>query len=257
MACNDDQQTVKTQKIPKCLVEDQQGSDDNLTYISLVMRSYRTLGNSRLVVRQETDLESLTYFQKMINQCLPRTRDEIDFRNTIRNIYREDKTGFNKYLETMPHLVLLTEARAMVTHFGIQDHVYIEWKDGSYRVVNNEKFSSMNGSEKRKAIAAKRRGRGGRGGRDRERPATETDVSSERSDRRKRGNRNQELLQAICERMDKMETLLKTSGLEGEVAAIAAETAIETPVIETVEPVEVEKIGAWGDSESDDQGKQS
>lgn len=110
----------------------------NQTYTGRLRSCYKYLARSRVVNRRETDEEALEYFQRFCNDTIPKNAHEAEIRDTLRNMYYTNKTSFIQCINKDPHLVLLTEARAIVVHFGIHDLIYIQWTNGSYLVKKNE-----------------------------------------------------------------------------------------------------------------------
>jgi hypothetical protein len=133
-------------------------------YISRLKDCYKFLDRSRLTSKQETDLDALEHFQDYCNKALPQTREEELVKTAVRDLYFADKTSFTRCLVRAPHFVLLTEAHAIVKHFGIQELVYIEWHDNKYIVTLNNLETNprrrISGGEPNQG----RRRRGRRGG---------------------------------------------------------------------------------------------
>jgi hypothetical protein len=190
----DCQQTVKNQEPIATLVEDTPTDlpDEKLTYIALIRRCYNSLNSCRLVDKKDTDADALSYFQAVCNRTVPRDDNERDFKKTFREMFYSSKTDFSKYLVRLPHLVLLTDTRAIVNHFGVQELIMLEWdrENNTYTVKNNTKYGSLPNSERGRAIAAKRRGEGST-----PRKPSAAMVRAERKERRNQERRNQERIQ--------------------------------------------------------------
>jgi hypothetical protein len=109
------------------------------TYTARLINSYRYLFKSRVVRGHEVDDDSLTYFERFCNDALPRNESEAEMRETIKSLYHADKKAFNLCIEKNSHFILLTEARAIVVHFGISNLIYIDWdkQSKSYKVKKN------------------------------------------------------------------------------------------------------------------------
>jgi len=118
---------------------------DNESYVQgyddLLKSCYNNMIDSRLIKHQDTDFEALSYFGQLCNRTLPRNSSETETKNMFRQLYYADKTSYLRCVNNAPHFVLLTEARAIVLHFGIHEIVYIEWKDDQYEVRKNDYYS--------------------------------------------------------------------------------------------------------------------
>lgn len=114
-------------------------------YIEKLRRIYKSLLSSRVISQRESDPEALQYFEKCCNESLPINDHENDLRDLVRNLYYTDKTAFKSCTSKNSHLILLTEARAVVVHFGVQNLIYIEWdKDNKqYHVVKNTRVDKF------------------------------------------------------------------------------------------------------------------
>lgn len=96
---------------------------------------YNKLVNSRVIKQRETDEEALKYFETECNKALPKNQHELEICDVIKSMYHADKTSFAKCIITMPQYVLLTEARAIVFLFNIQNLIYIEWNKNSQQYI--------------------------------------------------------------------------------------------------------------------------
>jgi hypothetical protein len=119
------------------IIDDQQEPSG---FIQLQKKCYQKLASSRLVNHEETDEEAMAHFQEWCNKSLPRNPAEEEMKHAIRELYYADRDGFNRCLNGAPHYVLLTEARAIVLHFGIHYRVYITWDGASYTVERNTRM---------------------------------------------------------------------------------------------------------------------
>lgn len=98
-----------------------------MKYIEKIKHQYRLLCNSRLVLKHETDFEALEFFEVALNETNPATKEENDIKMLVRKLYLNDKVAFQKCIEKDPFYILMTEARSIVFHFGIQYLIYIKW----------------------------------------------------------------------------------------------------------------------------------
>jgi|SRR6185437_15389085 len=110
------------------------------TFTERLRVCYSQLCKSRVVNKRETDDEALEFFQSFCNISIPRNDAERELNMTIRSLYYGDKTSFIKCAEKAPHLILLTEARSIVLHFGIYNLIYLNWDKNTsqYKAVKNE-----------------------------------------------------------------------------------------------------------------------
>ena len=86
-------------------------NENNFSYVSRLKSCYKFLSSSRVVNRRETDPEALEYFQRFCNDTVPKNEFELQFRDTIRDLYYADKTSFLRCVSKSPYLILLTENR--------------------------------------------------------------------------------------------------------------------------------------------------
>lgn len=111
------------------------------SYIARVKNCYKIIATSRVVKKHETDKEAIEFFEKFCNESLPKGPHENEMKNMIRELYNNNKDAFATCVSQSPYLFLLTEARAIVMHFDIQNVVYIKWNniDKKYLVEKNIK----------------------------------------------------------------------------------------------------------------------
>jgi hypothetical protein len=125
------------------MAEDATVTPTHQSYVSRLQSCYKYLERSRVVKHYATDEDALQYFEKFCNDALPAPGDhsERDFRNVFRDIYYKNKRNFHEVIAKVhPYLILLTEARAIVMHFGVENVIYINWETDRYCVsVNTRK----------------------------------------------------------------------------------------------------------------------
>lgn len=126
-------------------------TDKNQSYLVRLKICYNALSNSRVVKRRETDTEALNYFEKFCNESLPESSTEEELRNCIKNLYKCNPTSFVECAANDPYLFLLTEARAIVQHFGVREIIYIRWnmENRCYMVEKNTKSLTPNRFQKK------------------------------------------------------------------------------------------------------------
>lgn len=117
-------------------------TNTNKNFIAKLKANYGHLERSRLAKHRETDSDSLGYFERILNESLPQNEAENDLKDAMRDLYHADKTALCQCFVREPAYVLLTEARAIVLHFGIQDIIYIEWTGEKFHVTENDREPS-------------------------------------------------------------------------------------------------------------------
>lgn len=121
-------------------------SGSNDSYTGRLQVVYDKMVNSRVVNKRETDDEALNHFQQLCNETLPKNIYEVEFRNAIKNMYYTNRTSFDACVTSTPYLRLITEARSIVLHFGIDMIIYIKWieSQNQYEVLKNNKQFAPN-----------------------------------------------------------------------------------------------------------------
>lgn len=109
-----------------------------------VYDSYKAIRNSNLILNKSLTDTNISELQKHLNASQPKSEEESMTRSLIQYLYRKNPTNFCKYLvrSRLSHLILWTEAKCIVRHFGLRGVVYIKWNDQEYecsrhRNVNN------------------------------------------------------------------------------------------------------------------------
>jgi hypothetical protein len=96
------------------------------------------LKRSRAVSKKETDEEALGFFQSVLNKAQPVSKEELIQHQLIKSLYNENKSQFLSFIRNtrMESLILWTEARAIVSHFGLRGSIYAKWtgKDTMYDI---------------------------------------------------------------------------------------------------------------------------
>jgi len=75
--------------------------------------------------------ESLKQFEKYLNYCLPRTQDENSIYYFIKQLFFKDKEKFYTYIQDINNtsLVLITDNKTMMEHFGLTNKIFIGWNN--------------------------------------------------------------------------------------------------------------------------------
>lgn len=112
--------------------------------------SYKAIKTSNLILNKSLDEENIVELQTLLNASQPTSNDEVMSRSLIQYLYRKNPTNFCRYLvrSRLSHLILWTEAKCIVRHFGLQGVVYVKWDDMKYecslhRNVNNTTQGDM------------------------------------------------------------------------------------------------------------------
>jgi hypothetical protein len=93
------------------------------------------------------DDDAIAEFQKNLNDAQPSGELETQTRSLIQYLYRKNPNNFCRFLvrSRLSHLILWTEAKCIVRHFGLRGVVYVKWNDdNSYEcsLHRNIKLSS-------------------------------------------------------------------------------------------------------------------
>jgi hypothetical protein len=109
-----------------------------------VYDAYKAIKNSDLILNKSLSDENIEELQKHLNASQPKTDEEAMSRSLIQYLYRKNPTNFCRFLirSRLSHLILWTEAKCIVLHFGLRGVVYVKWNDQEYecslhRNVNN------------------------------------------------------------------------------------------------------------------------
>jgi hypothetical protein len=112
--------------------------------------SYKCIKNINLITKKLLDDENIYELQEYLNLAQPKNEDESAIRSLVQYFYRKNPVNFCKFLvhSRLNHLILWTEAKCIVRHFGLQGVVYIKWDEGKYHCslhqnVNMNKQSNV------------------------------------------------------------------------------------------------------------------
>lgn len=199
-------------------------TNTNKNFIARLKANYGHLERSRLAKHRETDSDSLGYFERVLNESLPQNEAENDLKDAMRDLYHADKTALSQCFVRAPAYVLLTEARAIVLHFGIQDIIYIEWTGEKFHVTENDREPSYD----RTTIPR----------------ATMRDKRDDRRPQKRRGGKKYGMIRELHERIEKLEKLEATTPSDTPKSAPAESVSAESAPAESVaEPV----VQEWND----------
>lgn len=99
-----------------------------------VYDSYKAIRNSDLILSKTLDEKNIEEFQTHLNSSQPKSDEENMTRSFIQYLYRKNPTNFCRFLvrSRLSHLILWTEAKCIVRHFGLRGVVYVKWNDHEY-----------------------------------------------------------------------------------------------------------------------------
>lgn len=174
------------------MAEDATVTPTRQSYASRLEACYKFLTRSRVVKKGETDADALEYFARFCNDALPAANDlaEHEFRKHFRDLYHKNKKLYHDFVvATHPYLILLTEARAIVTHFKVDNLIYINWEGDRYRVVVNKRFAEPTP------------------------PAADAEHKTNRANTRRptRSPKKDELVEKLTKQVEELATLVKKS----------------------------------------------
>jgi hypothetical protein len=98
--------------------------------------NYNALRCSDLILNKSLSPESIQEFQKLLNAAQPDSHDDNDnmMRAFVQFLYRKNPTNFCGFLirSRLSPLILWTEAKCIVRHFGLRGALYIKWGETRY-----------------------------------------------------------------------------------------------------------------------------
>ena len=113
---------------------------------SRLLTIYRSIMSGSIVKGKVVDDEGLLSLKSLIMEAQAQGDDERTIQKTVQFLYRQNTSSFYKFLikNKLAFLVLWTESKCMVRHFGLQGLVYIRWNDDEYvyDVFLNKKYGS-------------------------------------------------------------------------------------------------------------------
>jgi len=109
-----------------------------------VYESYKAIRNSDLISKKQLDEGTIKELQKSLNESQPKSENEQMSRSFVQYLYRKNPTNFCRFLmrSRLSHLILWTEAKCIVRHFGLQGVVYVRWNDDAYECSMHKNASN-------------------------------------------------------------------------------------------------------------------
>jgi hypothetical protein len=96
---------------------------------------YQQINETDLLSKMVLTDSSIEQFQNLLNQAISTESDDVHMRSAIQFLYRKNPSNFYRFLSRskLEHLVLCTEAKCIVRHFGLRGLVYIKWDETGYK----------------------------------------------------------------------------------------------------------------------------
>lgn len=106
--------------------------------------SYKAIRNSELIVNKTLNDTTISELNDHLNASLPVGEDETTTHSLVQFLYRKNPVNFCKFLlrSRLNHLMLWTEAKCIVRHFGLQGVVYVKWDDSQYECSKHRNFKN-------------------------------------------------------------------------------------------------------------------
>lgn len=117
-----------------------------------VYDAYKEIRNSELILNKTLGEKNIAEFQASLNKSQPSNDEEAKSRSLIQYLYRKNPTNFCRFLvrSRLSHLILWTEAKCIVRHFGLRGIVYVKWNDHDHKYecsVHRNSNNTYNGDE--------------------------------------------------------------------------------------------------------------
>ena len=99
-----------------------------------VYDAYMEIRESSLILNKMVTEANIAEFQNNLNKAQPSNDDESKARSLFQYLYRKHPTNFCRFLvrSRLSHMILWTDAKCIVRHFGLIGIVYIKWNDIEY-----------------------------------------------------------------------------------------------------------------------------
>lgn len=106
--------------------------------------NYYKLKKSRLILKNEIDSDSMSYFEVALNKALPKTEYEFNIYYFLKNLYYADKQKFYNFINNSSYecLVLYTDNISIVKHFDLFNKVFIKWNKEEKKYIVSEYVES-------------------------------------------------------------------------------------------------------------------
>ena len=110
-----------------------------------VFDAYKEIRDSALILNKTLNEKTIAEFQVSLNKAQSNNEDERNMRSLIQYLYRRNPTNFCQFLirSRLSHLILWTEAKCIVLHFGLRSIVYIKWNNNEYECSLHKNISNL------------------------------------------------------------------------------------------------------------------
>ena len=108
-------------------------------YEQQLRHTYAKLSNSTLVLSGDVSEQSMSYFQRLLNNVQPTTDTHIASKSMLRHMKDSNKYGMTMFLKhrNSSHFVLWLDALSIVYHFKINNYIFLKWdRDSSQYMVS-------------------------------------------------------------------------------------------------------------------------
>jgi len=102
---------------------------------NVLYNNHKAINESDLIFKKTVTEDTIKEFEQLLNEAQPITGDDKKNRSLIQFMYRKNPTNFYRFLtrSRLSHIVLWTEAKCIVSHFGLNGLVYIKWDNTEYK----------------------------------------------------------------------------------------------------------------------------
>lgn len=102
-----------------------------------VSNAYFQLKKSRLITKQAFDEDAIKHFANLLNSALPVTEYEKIIFHHQKELFHDDKKKYLKYINSpeLQCLILLTDNKNIIQHFGLSYKLYINWDNTAKKYI--------------------------------------------------------------------------------------------------------------------------
>jgi hypothetical protein len=112
-----------------------------------ILDSYKNIRKGALFTSKSLSDEAIGEFQRYLNEAQSNNASELQAQSLIQYLYRRNPNNFCRFLtrSRLSHLILWTEAKCIVRHFGLRGMVYVKWHDQGYVCSLHKQHSKSHG----------------------------------------------------------------------------------------------------------------
>jgi hypothetical protein len=94
-----------------------------------VYAAYKEIRESSLIANKTVTETNIVEFQQSLNNAQPSNENDYKSRSLIQYLYRKNPSNFYQFLvkSKLIHLILWTESKCIIRHFGLNGVVYVKW----------------------------------------------------------------------------------------------------------------------------------